>query len=620
MLYILTHAAALLAFAATVWLSGAALLAVFTRSELGPWRFPARIVVGLAYWIAALFLLATLGLLRPLGLVVAGLPVVFLVTATFTKLSRSSKPDPSPDHLARPSKLDLVAGTFFLLVLGLTYGLALTPTVSWDASAYHLTVPRLYVEHGGFRPVEMNVYSNWPMAVDLLFAGALVVQDFVLAKSLELGFGLLLLASFFAAARTFAPGRRAVPWLAAAFVLANDIVAFELRVAYVDLAHAFFLFVTFLLLDRALDAENAESRRIFFLLAGLAGGLLAGVKLPGPAFVAMVVVVALPRLVRGGRKVWRTFGLVFLLPVLLLWIPWPLKAFWATGNPVYPALHGVLGGPDWSPALGERFAAWQRSIGMGREPLDYLLLPFRAILSGGRGYEHFDGRIHPAWLVLLPLAFVAWRRPEVRRLLAVAGLGFLFWGATSQQMRFLIPLLPFLALAAALGVDDLLERARRRTLWRGLALAVAMGLVLQVHAPYLVSGFKSYTAFLRLEKSDAPPILETAVPPVHRFIGEELPEDARILFVNTNQGFFSARPYLADSFFEASQIGEWLGNAASPEEVRRRLRERGITHVLIDRTPRGTPPAFLLELLGDPSRAEVLFASPDGRHVLLELR
>ena len=105
-----------------------------------------------------------------------------------------------------------------------------------------------------------------------------------------------------------------------------------------------------------------------------------------------------------------------------------------------------------------------------------------------------------------------------------------------------------------------------------------------------------------------------------RRIDEELPQDARLLFLGTNQGYFSEREFLADSFFEASQIVDWLRPATNPEEVQVLLRSRGITHLLLDRRPLGVPyPLPLLQVLQDPSRARVLFTTEDGRYAVFAL-
>jgi hypothetical protein len=94
-----------------------------------------------------------------------------------------------------------------------------------------------------------------------------------------------------------------------------------------------------------------------------------------------------------------------------------------------------------------------------------------------------------------------------------------------------------------------------------------------------------------------------------------------MLLLNTNQGFFIEREYLADSFFEASQIADWLRPASTVGEVRQRLESRGITHVLIEHRNWGIRyPDALLALLRDPAQVEQRYRSRNGRFTLLELR
>ena len=106
-----------------------------------------------------------------------------------------------------------------------------------------------------------------------------------------------------------------------------------------------------------------------------------------------------------------------------------------------------------------------------------------------------------------------------------------------------------------------------------------------------------------------------------RFVAAALPRDAKLLLLDTNQTFFLERESLADSFFEVSQLADWLCDAETPESLQARLVGRGITHVLRDgRRQWGIawPPA-LEALLEDAARARPRFRSPDGRVEVYEL-
>lgn len=618
MLWSLLNLVGAAVLAVAVWLAGGLLSSKLAPAPEGLEAL-ARWCLGSAFWTVSLFVLASVGALGLPAIVVLLLGVLLaswrLRSGPFA-IERPSWP--------RPGRSALFAISGGAVLLAPVLLLALTPTVSWDASTYHLTLPRLYLEHKGFRPVELNVYSHWPLGVELLYAAALALRGVVTAKLVHFGFGMLVLWQLVVACRCFLPAeqRRRAAVLAVLAFLANGVVLFELRVAYVDLAHAFYFTSALLFLLLWLEGVSAENggggtARRALLSAGIAMGLAAGTKLSGIAGVGMLTLVALPTLIRH-RRTWVGFAGFFLLPSFALWLPWPIRSALGTGNPVYPLLHEIFGGPDWGPRLAEQLSGWQRSIGMGRESLDYLLLPWRVVMEGGRGYEHFDGTLSPLWLLMLPGALWAARHHAlVRRALAAGGLYCVFWAATSQQMRLLIPALPALALAVGAGHAVLLGRLSPRI---GRSLAAALLAVSLLAVGWRVPWQAGVAAGGRLLGSSGD-VMATAVPPVFEYVDAELPADARLLFLATNQGFFCHREYLADSFFEASQVAHWLAPAGEdPRALHRMLVERRITHLLLDQRPLPIPfPPALGTMLRSPDHARPIYQSPGGRYVLFEL-
>jgi hypothetical protein len=560
----------------------------------------------------ALFALAAAGALRPLAL--AALALAFAVAAAWAR-HRFGGARGEPLDAGVLAAVALATAPFWLAALGYQVG--------GDAVTYHLSLPKRYLAAGGFTDVPISVYAIWPHATELLFALAMEMRDYTLAVALHTAFGALSLYAAFAACR--AAGRPAAGWIAAPLALANPVFLFELGVAYVDLAYAFFFTAGVVFVARALRTRPADSGAL--ALAGVCGGALAGIKLTGALGAAAIAAPALPRavaLLRGGES--RRTALLaacFAAPAAALALPWLIRSAVATGNPVHPFLYGVFGGPDWSDALAAQFARWQRGIGMGRAPIDYALLPVRVLLEGGPDYAHFGGRMGPHWLALVPLACaLGWREPLVRAALGASAVYFAAWALGSQQMRFLIPLVPVLALACAFALDAAIDRfATRDGARRGLRVAFAV-----LALSFAISGARAHyaqaLAVLPTLRSDAATRRAAAVDPVFRWVDAELPRDARVLMLDTNQTFFLERDALADSFFEASQLADWLRDARSPDEVRARLTARGVTHVLRDRRHDwgiAWPPA-LQALLSDESHVKLRYRSPDGRVEVFELR
>src|SRR5262249_5604632 len=150
-----------------------------------PLRHLARLCLGLGAWTVFLFALAATRQLHLAGLL-AGLAAALAGAGWVWRREGFSRPAPAPPSARGRAG---APGALALAALLLPFALfAVSPPVAWDDSVYHLTLPRLYIEHGGFRPVEMSVYSNWPLGTELLFAAAMLVSDHPLAKLVHFGF------------------------------------------------------------------------------------------------------------------------------------------------------------------------------------------------------------------------------------------------------------------------------------------------------------------------------------------------------------------------------------------------------------------------------------------------
>lgn len=589
--------------AAILYLPGLILARVVPASRsLALPPFLSRIAFGASVWMAVLFAFSVAGLLNRAAVWTVIAVLVLLAAPALVampKLFRDLRARAAGVARPNPSLLVLVVSLGGVLVL--LFFQALSPEVATDAQVYHLQVPKLMIGSGGFRPIPFNVYSHWPMNLELLFALALLLKDHVLASLVHFLFGALTVASLVLFGRQWQSTRGGL--LAAGFFLANGVVLFEMPIAYVDVAAAFFLFVSFWCAARAL--ASTEGRTPNLLTAGVFCGVLAGTKLN--AVIGCVALGLAYVSVRARQAGWAralgeaTFGLA--LPCAALAVPWYIKCAFETGNPFYPLLYEWLGGIEWNAALAEQFDEWHRGIGMGREPLDYLLLPFRVATMGGLGYDRFAGTLNPAWIVLVPASLLgARRRPIVAWCLAAGLLYFALWSLSSQQSRFLIPALPLLSAAAGMAVSDLLAGEGR---WRRIAepavyVASAAGLI-------VITGLTATSYGWRGPQLSAES-REQAVPRVFRQLNQQLPATARVLFVSVNRAFFCEREVLADSFFEASQVNELLLKRRSSVELLSELRSRGITHVLRWRHNRGLRyPRTFRQILNDPRASRLVF-------------
>jgi hypothetical protein len=185
-------------------------------------------------------------------------------------------------------------------------------------------------------------------------------------------------------------------------------------------------------------------------------------------------------------------------------------------------------------------------------------------------------------------------------------------------MRFLIPILPLLAVAGALSLVELGQRlpaiGRPRFEW-----AVTLGMIAilaSASSSMIGPTWRMLGRYLEIGGD----VRVEAVHPAFQYIREDLPEEAKLMFLNTNHGFFCDREFIADSFFEASQINDLLRSKDGKQGIHGALGELGVTHLLIENRDRFVPwPQSLYEFLNDPQLARRLYRAPDSLYDVVEV-
>jgi len=621
MTYVAAHALSFTLLLVVFYLTGD-LVARLTRAldDAGQRTGLMRISIGIAVWMYLLMAFACVGLYRR-GVLI-GAAIVIGVVGAAPKVAQGLGPAVAGLKACAASKRSLALLTLAwlppALVLAQLFVRTLGPWLGWDDMSAHLTLPRVWLAHGGFVHLPFNVYSHWPSNVQMLYGLGLAVEDYVLGKLLHLMFlGLLTAAVYRFAAR-------AAPWagvVAASLLLANDVLLEEAHVANIDIGVAFFFFMAVAL---AVEFRETGTRRAL-VLSGIFCGCVAGSKITGLGAIACVyplIALGSPR-----RQIVRNSAL-FAAAAFALALPWMVKSYVETGDPLYPVLWKYVGGIEWSDTIADQFWRWQNSIGMGRTPRDYALLPIRVILNGGGGYQNFAAWISKTWIVFLPLTlmFTPWV-PVARRCLLPAGIYFVIWANSSQQSRFLISVLPLLAVATAVTAAWVVDRLSRqvRSLKYEVSIRYALAGVVIVGSLAVLGWASRYIRQGSLEATrnllvDPPNVREWTPDPAFAFVRQQLPASATVLMLNINHGFFLDRDYIADSFFEASQLNAAV-NAAGDRDGLTRLFERlGVTHVFADLTPWVKFPPMLWDYLRDPANTTVLYRSPDGPFTVYVLK
>jgi len=329
---------------------------------------------------------------------------------------------------ALPRWLRLSAGSICGL-FGLLYlSNAMAPEISSDGSTYHLGLVARYYRERGMVPVHTSFYSALSQGVEMLFLSAFALGRHSAAAMVHCTFLFLLPWMMVNWAR-----RRGMPISGVAgamLVFLAPVAGVDGISAYNDVAAAAVVFGVFSLLDRWDQTREAN------LL--LAVGALAGFSYA----VKYTLALSLPFAV--GWVLWRERKLRPVLVVLAcaaaFIVPWMVRnAIW-WNNPVAPLFNAWFPNPYVHQWFEKEYKA-----GMARYGLASLwTIPFEVTFGGG----NLAGRLGPVFL-LAPLALLSLRNPMGRRLL-LAWLVFTSTYFTNIGTRFLLPGLPFLALALAM--------------------------------------------------------------------------------------------------------------------------------------------------------------------------
>ena len=505
------------------------------------------------------------------------------ISAVFSLLGWRARPCGLKKAVVEGSKLtlpELFLGLLLLICLLFGLLLVLTPAIGTDALSYHLEVPSLYLKKHGFYFIPGNLFSNYPLNSEMLYLIGLLLGGDVVAKGIHFAIAGLTLIGMYQFTRHFVTGSIFI-YLPLLLFYSIPSVFVNSHMAYSDLTVTFYTFLTVYAFLKWFSIRQVR----WLVLCGIFTGLSIATKysallLPFMGCLGVLYVSRCQEI--GNREALRFLGL-YILGVLMIGIPFYIKNWVLTGNPLYPFLYSIFGGIGWDMEQARQYDLFLKNLGMGRGLFDYLLLPWNVSLHAKMNSPIFDGILGPVFILTLPFAVGIRNIPAALRIVMVyCGITFVFWASSVHQIRYLIPIFPFLAIM----VGYVLEYYRRKSvlLFSVLLMIIVGGL-----------GFNSYHIFKDFQNIRPVPVLtgresRTAfldrLVPTHgmfQYINTHLPDNSKIFFIYMkNPGYLSGRPYYSDSMIESHTMKNILSGATTSEQVYQELKKRGFTHILYD--------------------------------------
>jgi hypothetical protein len=479
---------------------------------------------------------------------------------------------------------------------------ALAPPTAGDALCYHLELPKVYLaEHRiAFSPYHDN--GTFPLLVEMWFLWGLALDGGVCAQLVHWGAGILLAAATVVLARPLLG--RPWAWVAGALILLTPGVNNQMTAPLNDVALAACTTLAMAAWWRVVVA--GESRR-WFVLAGLAAGGALGTKYIAIVFAAAMAVTWLWMFITRPlqRRLLLTGAAVVTVVAVSMGGIWYARAAWYRGNPVYPFLGEVFASADARGADTRDTLPASKSP-LGRSPVAMLTAPWHITMHP----ERFGGRGHQLGVILLagvPGVLLCRRLRGLGVLLATAGAYGVTWFLLRQNVRFLFPVIPLLAVATV-WVWIELRRFRPAAKW-----ATAGAFALVVLAMAMVPLRRSYgelAAAVGLESREEYLLRHEPTWPAAEVANAILPADAHILSQDYRAFYFNRRVTRENVY---RRYVPYDRNVSAPEELSRRLREAGFTHLLLAETIAGEGTTYdptlsrLADAQFDSQAADALF-------------
>ena len=476
-------------------------------------------------------------------------------------------------------------GGLVLLILGFTLLTALAPPLKFDALVYHLALPRHYLLAGRMVYVPQIMFWGMPQTAEMLYTWAMSLGGEPAAVVLGWLVGLVALLGLLG----LTIDRLGVgpAWASLAALICGFTLSTGLAWGYND--WWVLLFGLGFLISLSLWLEGHSTGLL--ALAGLFAGIALSTKYTAGILLICGGVVILwnwKSLGPGFRPLKSLFQ--FGLPAVLVFVPWLLKNWLATGNPFYPIVFPAGAMSSLRLALyqgGEVWGNW----------LDFVLLPVRSTLMGIEGGPGYNASIGPLLVSLGLAAVLSWpalderQRLLVRISTLVTLTGFLVWMVAGRFSSYLLQPRLYLSFFSALAV---LAGAGYAGFSRFNLSGVRLGRVAGFLV-LLVLGLNTFeTGLQAIKQGAAKAVLGLSTPdqyladnlgwfgPAMQSL-DKLPAGSRVLML------WEARSLYCLPVCEPDEvIDRWLrdlyeGRAstpASPEEILQSWKETGYTHLL----------------------------------------
>jgi hypothetical protein len=305
------------------------------------------------------------------------------------------------------------------------------------------------------------------------------------------------------------------------------------------------------------------------------------------------------------------YGIIFFVITAIVASPWYLKNYILTGNPFYPLFNSLVQSlhhqpiqeimlNQVAPKNGPVSFFRMREIMYGETFWETLFIPIRMFFQGDdHSYQYFQGVLNPILIVFLPFILLDKSNKRDKSVFALFSFFFIAiaFFTTDKQVRYIVPVLPFLSVLAVMGIKNVHERLKilvdpacsgyNKYIAQilGIALYAGIGLLLACNFLYLKNRItiirplpyvfkqEARNDFLRRNLSHYCAV---------EYINAHLPVDAKVftMFLG-RRGYYLERDYKNEPSFGRKTIDYMVKSSVSEEKFKEYVKSMCVTHILM---------------------------------------
>ncbi|MBN1384087.1 MAG: glycosyltransferase family 39 protein [Elusimicrobia bacterium] len=458
----------------------------------------------------------------------------------------------------------------FLIFLSVAFIGAMAPPTLYDSLVYHLSVPSQYVKHHKIFSISTNLFANFPQNIEMLYTMALVLYDDILANLIHFYFLPLILLLLYGFLKDKLNSKAVITALLI-FITTPAVILLACG-TYIDLGLTFYLLLSFVALTEWMKTSSNK----WLILSGLFCGFSLGIKYTAAVSFAIFTILILYNCIIKKQNVIRDTA-IFLISVFIVFLPWGLKNYFFTGNPVFPFF--IFTEP---PLYVHQYMSHVSCHGTSGF-ISLINLPWDLTMTGVNFGGPFDV-IGPLYLVFLPvLIFIKHTNKTVKICFIYLLLYFLLWSFTARVIRFLAPVFPVAAIVFSACIFQFLNMERKsiRNIVKFVFVIIIICnflLLLHIQNSFLpgLYFFGNMTRERYLSAFVGPNNFYPAV----KFMNKTFTSDSKTLFVGESRNYFTKLNTVVSGPFDYDILVKMANKSATVKDLLTKLKKENFTNIL----------------------------------------